>query len=247
MSSGSSAPILSYKKRPQGHDDRDSQLASRSPRISTQSISSPVPGSSPSTPGTPTFGGSARKVSSRRKALQDFYKLNHEGDSKASSAEPEGDKERFRSTGTDESEAKEQVSQARELNSPEEIDAFIKSATVTELLRIRNQASGKLNFHDSEKKSIIYDNYYELIKLNQILSDLSGQEKKKSVLDEDEKKNNIITEDQLNHVMGELTSFLDHTASKFNREFTEVVSGFTVEAKRSESLSSITGIKGTDS
>ncbi|KAF3990224.1 hypothetical protein FT663_03268 [Candidozyma haemuli var. vulneris] len=251
MSSGASTPVLSYKKRSQKQDgkqsNQDANVGSRSPRISTQSLSSPVPGSSPSAPSTPTLGAS-RKVSSRRKALQDFYKLHsetpkgNESEQELSSAEPKEEKEN--------EEAKEQAvsedhaSSVEELNDPKKIEEFIKTASASELLKIRNSASGKLNFHDSEKKSIIYDNYYELIKLNQVLSDLSGKEKKRTVLEEDQKE--IITDEHLQNVMGELTNFLDTTASRFNQNFTSVVNDFSTEAKRSDSLASIQAIKDTN-
>ena len=59
---------------------------------------------------------------------------------------------------------------------------MIKTAPIEEILKIRNDLSAKLNSSNQTKKSIIYDNYYELIKLSNTLSDLStSKPRKKSV------------------------------------------------------------------
>ena len=63
-----------------------------------------------------------------------------------------------------------------------DIDNLIKTAPIEEILKIRNDLSAKLNSSNQTKKSIIYDNYYELIKLSNTLSDLStSKPRKKSV------------------------------------------------------------------
>lgn len=231
--------MLSYKKRTQRQDGKNTGLdpnpGSRLPRISTQSISSSAP-ESPSAPSTPTLG-SSRKVSSRRKALQDFYKLHQEkgeGTHEAPASEPKEDEEK----------KTEETTLTADLNDPSSIEEFIKTASASQLLKVCNKASGKLNFHDSEKKSIIYDNYYELIKLNQVLSDLSGKERKKPVLDEEQK--DVVTDEHLQKAMDELTTFLNDKASRFNQDFTLVVNSFGTESRRSDSLASIQAIKETD-
>lgn len=246
MSLEAPPPILSNKrqiKRKNGKD-ADISLETRLPRISTLSLSSPATGTSPSLPGTPTLGAT-RKVSSRRKALQDFYKLHQEGGKESESEqdfnkfEPKSEKDALEDQEL--TARKEAISLAEELKDPEAINAFIKNASASELLKVRNQASGKLNFHDSEKKSIIYDNYYELIKLNQVLSDLSGREKKKSILDEDQAE--VVNDEHLRKVLGELSSFLDNTASKFDQGFTLVVNCFSEDSKRADSFASIRTIR----
>ncbi|PSK40793.1 hypothetical protein C7M61_000448 [Candidozyma pseudohaemuli] len=241
MSLGASTPVLSYKKRTQRQDGKnaaqDPNLGSRLPRISTQSISSSAP-ESPSAPSTPTLGGS-RKVSSRRKALQDFYKLHQEkaeGSNEAPATPSEPKEEEEKTT--------EEATLTEDLDDPSNIEEFIKTASASQLLKVRNKASGKLNFHDSEKKSIIYDNYYELIKLNQVLSDLSGKERKRPVLDEEQK--DVVTDEHLQKAMDELTTFLNDKASRFNQDFTLVVNSFSTESRRSDSLASIQAIKETD-
>lgn len=238
MSLGASTPVLSYKKRSQkqegDHAAQDSNLGSRLPRISTQSISSSNPGS-PSAPSTPTLG--SRKVSSRRKALQDFYKLHQEKGESTPEPAPQEAKE-------EETKDPEEPTLPEDLSDPSKMKEFIKTASVSQLLKVRNTASGKLNYHDSEKKSIIYDNYYELIKLNQVLSDLSGKEKKKSVLDEEEKE--VVTDEHLQKAMEDLTTFLNDKAARFNQDFTLVVNGFTSESRRSDSLASIQTIRDTN-
>lgn len=176
-------------------------------------------------------------VSSRRKALQDFYKLHREKGESTPELAPQEAKE-------EEAKDPEDPTLAEDLSNPGKIKDFIKTASASQLLKVRNTASGKLNYHDSEKKSIIYDNYYELIKLNQVLSDLSGKEKKKSVLDEEEKE--VVTDEQLQKAMEDLTNFLNDKAARFNQDFTLVVNGFTSESRRSDSLASIQTIRGTD-
>ena len=98
-----------------------------------------------------------RKVLSHRKKLQEFYRLLEKDDSasKSSNAIPERD------------EAPATV--AARLKEPEALDQFIKTASAREILKVRNEIALALSFHDSEKKTIIYDNYSELIKLDHTL------------------------------------------------------------------------------
>lgn len=84
-----------------------------------------------------------------------------------------------------------------------DVEELIKTGDAAELLRVRNQAAGRLNLHDLQKKLIIYDNYYELIKLNNVLSQLDSEDGR--------------------GLFGEIEAFFNEEAPKFNRDF-ELVS-----------------------
>lgn len=211
-------PVLSYKKRqkPSG------------PALNLPALGSDVSNSatSPSAPGTPVLGAAtSRKVLSRRKALQEFYKIQ---DSEASLGE----------------EPKDVSSQVEALDDPHKLNEFLRTAKAADILKVRNSAANKLNFHDLEKKSIIYDNYYELIKLNQVLSNLSAdKDKKKSPMDEEREK--PVTDEYVNSVLAELSAFLTNEASQFNQDFQKVVELICRETD-SDSMSSVKGISARD-
>ncbi|CAN3376646.1 hypothetical protein DIURU_004434 [Diutina rugosa] len=96
-----------------------------------------------------------QKKTSRRRALQEFYNI----DKKESSSEsvvaestPDPDPD--------------------PIPTIDDIDTFVKTKPIQEILATRNRIAGRLNSQESQKKSIIYDNYYELIKLSQTLATL---------------------------------------------------------------------------
>lgn len=54
----------------------------------------------------------------------------------------------------------------------EDLDAFIATESYLNILKVENKVLDKLNSAKSEIKSTIYNNYYELIKINNVLADL---------------------------------------------------------------------------
>jgi len=53
-----------------------------------------------------------------------------------------------------------------------DIDNFISTESYLNILKVENKVLESLNASKSEIKSIIYNNYYELIKINNVLEDL---------------------------------------------------------------------------
>lgn len=54
----------------------------------------------------------------------------------------------------------------------EDLDEFIATESYLNILKVENKVLDKLNSAKSEIKSTIYNNYYELIKINNVLADL---------------------------------------------------------------------------
>lgn len=225
----SEAPILSYKKP--SSNKNSSSVSGSTPSTPVLSHSgSPVPpaiqlpasiDSPRSSTLTTNAGSSTRKVSARRKALQDFYHLNSSQD-------------KVPSNGND--TTNEDASNKSNLN---DIENLIKTAPIEEILKIRNDLTAKLNSSNQTKKSIIYDNYYELIKLSNTLSDLStSKPKRKSVStglkiftddedkregDGDKKLTELTKEEYVDQVLKELSEFATTEAPTFNGTFNEVL------------------------
>lgn len=220
----SSPPVLSYKKRLAR--DPDSVL------IQVESASPPT------VPGTPPLG-SSRKVLSRRKALQEFYKLHGES-ANVSESDDTADHTDAGDTG-DAGHADSghdiEPTQMDKLNTPEALQEFVKTASIREVLRVRNKASHRLNHHDLEKKAIIYDNYHELIKLNKVLSNVNA-EKTKGELD-------AVTDKYVDKTLAELQEFLATEAAAFNQDFGKVVETITSGMSGSSSRASLAGLSGT--
>lgn len=91
----------------------------------------------------------------RRRALQEFYNIDK--------------KELLSESVVAESTP---VPESEPIPTIDNIDEFVKTKPILEILKTRNSISGRLNSQESQKKSIIYDNYYELIKLSQTLATL---------------------------------------------------------------------------
>lgn len=147
-----------------------------------------------------------RKVLSRRKALKEFYHLNaaEQGEAKAEAGQPEREPELV------------------DVLNPESLSKLIKTGSIEEILRTRNEITNQLNSHDLEQKSIIYDNYYELIKLSQTLGSLNESKPKQDVglLITVEDAELVDTE----KVFTELETFLHSEALKFSGSFDKVIS-----------------------
>lgn len=252
-------PILSYKKplvrAPSAVTPNNStylQLPHGSSAVASPIVSapeSPMLGSTPTLGATPTLGGT-RKVSSRRKALQEFYKLQESeklsspnNETTEPQNQPENSQQQENSHGIgiifNGLDANSHVD-IESLGDAAELNKYIKTATVEDMLKLRNQAANKLNHHDVERKSIIYDNYYELIKLSQVLSNLDVASAKTSSLDMDAKPK--VTDQYVNKVLGELTDFLAGEGAVFNQDFEEVAESIRRGMDDSDSAASMRGI-----
>lgn len=181
-------------------------------------------------PGTPTLG-STRKISSRRKALQDFYKLHAEN--------AENGK-------TDKQEAvvsNDSLSRAEQLKNPEEFTKFMRSAPMAEILRLRNATAGTLSQHDLEKKTMIYDNFSELIRLSLVLNELKLP--RKPDLDfADPDENLQVTDEFIRQNLGGLKAYLAGPGAVFNQDLVSVVNDILSEGD--SDTASIQGIRGAD-
>lgn len=232
----SDSPILSYKK-PSHNNNSSQRVASSAPSTPNlsqpdspigsqhfQLSSPPPPLDSPRSSSTASFV-TTRKVSSRRKALQEFYHLNENSNGNLNSSSV--------STTPGVITSVENL----DISNPENIDNMIKNSPIEDILRLRNSISSKLNSSNQTKKSIIYDNYYELIKLSNTLADLSTAKlikKKDSSLpfklyeaEEENDANNVTKgttkEEYVDKTLDELSEFVLHEGDKFNGSFNEVL------------------------
>ncbi|ESX01835.1 hypothetical protein KL918_004808 [Ogataea parapolymorpha] len=96
-------------------------------------------------------------ISSRRKALKEFYKLQEQTQQQLENAQL----------------THEEPAEEPELTL-ENVDDFIKNSDFKKLLETENEIIEQLNSNQAEIKSIIYNNYYELIKINDVLMDLKS-------------------------------------------------------------------------
>ncbi|CAI5760509.1 unnamed protein product [Candida verbasci] len=185
---------------------------SSTPILSYKTPSSDVnsPISSPNVSST-NLEKTNRKVS-RRKALHDFYHI------KEQPTQP-----------VETEESKKDSIEDVNLNDPENIKKFINNASNLELLKFRNMLSLKLSSSNQTKKSIIYDNYYELIKLSNTLGELS-EIKPKSELPKSKLSGFGIYEEQpeldqnyIDDTLNELSNFIQNESVKFQGTFEDVV------------------------
>lgn len=212
----SSTPQLSYKKP-----------SNNSPRIqSTSSIS--IQGSSESSPSSTPNIGATRKIS-RRKALQDYYKIENdqrEGDKPLE--QPDAEKPFDQKEG-DESFDHKKEDKLWDQNSKlpvneDDLQLFLQTSSMEEILKLRNNVSGTQSSQDLEKKEIIYDNYYELIKLNETLSNISNQSLKKSqssslIVQQEEK----LSDNYVDETLQQLSHFIATDVHKFSDDFRNVL------------------------
>lgn len=247
----SSTPVLSYKKP---------STVNKSNSESNSSSHSPTPVASK--PGTPRLSSSSntstgvntgRKILSRRKALQEFYHI--QGLQK--SEKLENDNTNQNKEAKQDNDNKQKI----DFTNPDTLRQFVKESSIEEILKVRNSITNDLNSHDSAKKSIIYDNYYELIKLNQVLGDLSKSKVpsepvqsnedinkgfKNLSLQVNEKANKPsayqISETYLDDVFNDLSSFIKQQSDQFDHPFEKVIENLQQDMDDSVSNSSITGI-----
>lgn len=232
-------PVLSYKK--------PSSQAGTAP--STPII--PSPGASQLSPPKP----SSRKVLNRRKALQEFYNIQQQQEKEIQSTNKSVGNESQREEKLSESgnsTTKPDISIAT-LTDPDALANFTETSNIEEILKLRNSITNKLNSHDLAKKSIIYDNYYELIRLSDTLDSLvtstgTGTESdKKSTISENlslsvtNKPETISIE----AIFEDLHLFLTTESAKFEKPFETVISTLRQdfsELTQSDSQASIIGI-----
>ncbi|CAH2354529.1 hypothetical protein CLIB1423_17S01200 [[Candida] railenensis] len=235
--------VLSYKKP-------GSRAAEEAPH-STASQSSQSPTTLPA--GGTLSAPANRKVSAGRKKLQEFYHLQAELKEKE---EKEKEKQK-QEGGTVASESLDPVTVTTEnslelLNSPEKLSSYLNSNSIHDILKLRNSIAHNLNSHDSEKKSIIYDNYYELIKLSEILGSLANHKSKSTTSSSNigqfgqgiNLHNKVVDGKNLEATFQELISFVDTDVSYFNSKFEDLVEkSIDVPSDDSSSIKTIIGGK----
>lgn len=238
---GSLAPALSYKK------------PSKTAKLQSSPASPPSQADSLAVPNPPA----QRVVLSRRKALQDFYNLhnaNPDGEEFATSTKeinreipqdslPSAEREHENALGSYVDDISLQVKQ---LNDPVELDKFIKQLDAGKILKLRNNITNGLNQHDLEKKSMVYDNYSELIKLSDTLAALNDVKSSKvpelSIgLAESVPQ---VTSKYIDSVLAELNSMLVSDGPVFNQEFQKVIETISASFDDADSLASVKGING---
>lgn len=194
---------------------------------------------------------SSRKVSSRRRALQDFYKIADEASAPTKKAEPKPNE--FAETAQANTEEPEEMpSVSIDFDDPKAVKEFLRLASIQQMLEVRNGVSGKLLSQELTKKAIIYDNYYELIKLRQILEGVSkssivNTNTATSALDNlsNLKSRTDPSAQSVEQTLGDLKRFVNHEAAVFNSDFDSVVANI-VSRGRLDSAASITAIAEDD-
>jgi hypothetical protein len=111
-------------------------------------------------------------IKAQRAALQNFYKLQHTGRNNGD-AVADGQIERpNRLPGMVHRNSSSYSVVELDPSKIEDVNDFISTEPYLNILKMENKVLDKLNSSKSEIKSIIYNNYYELIKINTILDDL---------------------------------------------------------------------------
>lgn len=203
----SPVPMISYSKKSRNNAPKD-----------TKSILSPTP------TGT-------RQVLSHRKKLQEFYKLHPEHpehsdsagnphiDSDSKNQLPEPASEAGTATGVSTDVPPTKIEQ---LKDPRELEKFVKETSAHKMLKLRNEIALKLNLHDLEKKTIIYDNYSELIKLDHTLGSV-----KNGTLDKIEEDRFLVVpkggKKDFKKVLADVRSDVERDSAIFNQDFRCVV------------------------
>lgn len=205
-----------------------------------------------------------RKVS-RRKALQEFYHIQQQKAQEASGSGTTNETKDTTSelTNTTNETAQNTTKVANETSTDTPTDTelpdlsnqaafehYIKTTTINDILKLRNTVTNDLNSHELEKKSIIYDNYYELIKLNKTLQNLSNPAVPKDTkivtglnhLDDDKV---TIDRKYISTSLNDLKEFFDKKAATYNDTFPNVISNLLSEFNDSQSTASVMAINET--
>lgn len=239
----SESPIIAYKKPPKGQ--KDSPV--------TSNPSSPYLGDSSSLLSSPKLKGE-RKVLARRKALQHFYSLplqpgTNEDSKSESSLSAKSSKDSY-INGT----LEEEVLDFSIVNDEKRLSDFLRRSSINDILRLRNAISDQSNSHELRKKSLIYDNYYELIKLSEILGELSrlknSQEMESDglgILKQNGKK--VFSSDSddsveyINSTLNDLQDFIKNDVKTFTSDFNSIAKDQIEASGDLDSNASITTVK----
>lgn len=213
--------------------------------IQTQSLPSSKlssPAASPAFSESPHIDSKTNQSSlSRRKALQDFYSINESESSQANSKKVQevdtsnvsSDIEKFTNNGTDEY-----------LDRP-----------IEEILKLRNSVSFTLNSYDLTQKSLIYDNYHELISLSNTLKDFSlpkPQRGKQHLLESfgisvpsegDEKSEKGTSGDFIEDTLADLRNFVGSKVKRFSTDFESLIQELRQELKDGSEADSNASVK----
>ncbi|GEQ70898.1 hypothetical protein JCM33374_g4578 [Metschnikowia sp. JCM 33374] len=223
-------PVLSFKKRKNkaplsqvkgGPQDKNEAAMASSPEVSNSSTST-------SGAGTPIAGG-PRKVSTRRKALQDFYKLHSSMDVSTSPTvkehiglglskdEPEAAETTQRPEQSDHVDPEKLLESLKDEKSMQE---FVQSATSREILRARNAAADRHILND-------------VFAGKQSVSEFSHAEDESTV-----------TNSSIDEYLADLSQFLQTDGGVFNQDFASVVETVCSQVDGADSVSSVAGIVG---
>ncbi|KAI5956962.1 hypothetical protein KGF54_000581 [Candida jiufengensis] len=255
----SSTPILSYKKpskEPTPASNVSTPRSSYSPNLPSNSNFTKAKDQQVPQPQQTT-----RKISSRRKALQEFYHLQQSQQSSQSNTSTN------ETISTDNGEStliknelieSPQHSNEPKLSSIEDVEMFVKNSSNKDILVYRNKIQSQLDSSNQRKKEIIYDNYYELIKLSKMLEDITDTSKKipstrenqvneltgfKIYENDEQTHNSDSTDEYINDILQELSDFNSNQISNFtDGGFKEVIKRLNANQDRSLSSASMAGI-----
>lgn len=153
--------------------------------------------------------------------------------------------------------------QPSSLKTAEDVEQFIKTSSTRDILKLRNKIQLQLSSSSQKKKEIIYDNYYELIKLSNMLGDLSESKRLisniPSVQDsekidslsgfkifsqtDDNNGPEVSIDTYLEEVLNGLSNFNQSTIKKFTTGgFDDVLNRLDRTSDRAESNASVVGV-----
>ncbi|KAI5963178.1 uncharacterized protein KGF55_002970 [Candida pseudojiufengensis] len=231
----SSTPILSYKKPHKESTPSSNASTPRSSYSPNLSSNSQFQNSNNQQQSQSQSQQPTRKISSRRKALQEFYHLQSQQASKNTTNETINNNDRNEpdEASITKTDAIESSSPSKEpkIETIEDVNNFIKNSSIKEILVLRNKIQSKLDSSSQKKKEIIYNNYYELIKLSHMLEDITNSNKKLPITnieknnklsgfkiyeEHDNDENDLNSADKyINEVLEDLSQFNKNQISNF--------------------------------
>ena len=123
----------------------------------------------------------------RRKALQDFYHIQNASTDDVAASIPE----------------------PIDFDDDKQVEEYVTKSNIEHILALRNTHTDKLNLLKLTKKSIIYDNYSELINLSNVLKEFE--------------KVNETKEEDFEALLDDLVEFSNNKVSVFNVDFKELL------------------------
>lgn len=213
----SDTPILSYK---------------RGSRVNSPALSQESRVASPHIPSGST--GTDRK-SLRRKALQEFYNIkNNEAENtngKIEGSDHTGDVEKTTENEGAVDHDSKTTKKVPLLQSDQDFNTYIQNHSIEEIIKYRNYVASKYNSNSLDKKEIVYDNYYELIQMNQALKRLLDPEKAPEglgiIAGEPEKID-------IDGVLEDLDGFVRGECAKFTGDFKEIIKNLSIEEEQKD-------------